>query len=118
MTLKQGQIVWAWINDEAGRNRKLRPGLILSNTDDILKSSSVFVAAITSTFKEPLPEFKISLPWQRGGHPVTGLKKRCVVVCNWVVRISIDDIEDVAGIVPRALFVQVANIVRKYGSQL
>lgn len=100
MPPKQGDIVWATVSDEAGRNPKNRPCLIITPTESLAEGHPITAVAITSTFTTPLPDELVHLPWKRGGHPVTGLKKPCVAVCNWVVRFQVSDIQDTAGIVP------------------
>lgn len=87
MPLQQGSIVWATIADEHGRNHKSRRTILVTPTQEFDASDEVVVVAITSTFDKPLPENRIELPWARHGHPVTGLTKPSVAVCDWLVRL-------------------------------
>lgn len=99
--LCQGRIVWVAIHDQAGRNIKCRPGVVLTPTSEIESLGDVVIAAATGTFSKPLPANRIPLPWQNGGHPVTHLYKECVVVCDWLCIVKVADIQGLGGIVPR-----------------
>jgi hypothetical protein len=56
--------------------------------------------AATSTFKKPLPKNQIELPWMSGGHPVTGLNRLCVAVCDWLIEFERAAIVEIGGITP------------------
>lgn len=99
--LHQGRIVWAWMQEPQGRNRKRRTGVIVTPSDEITDTGPFVVAAITSTFNEPTADDEIKLPWNRDPLKVrTGLTKPVVVKCTWLVSIQARDIEAVAGVVP------------------
>ncbi|MCP4594091.1 MAG: type II toxin-antitoxin system PemK/MazF family toxin [bacterium] len=101
-----GQIVWASIADARGF-RKLRPGIIATPTERIHSTGPLDVVAVTSRLPDPLPPDHVLLPWHPRRHPRTGLKRKCAAVCTWVVRISPTDIEDVAGILPGAVMLDI-----------
>lgn len=112
--LRQGRIVWAWMRDTQGRNPKRRTGVIITPTDEISQTDPFVVAAITSTFKEPLAEDEIRLPWNRDPAKVrTGLTTPVVVKCSWLVAITADDIEAVAGVVPDEVLRDILNRVSR-----
>jgi mRNA-degrading endonuclease toxin of MazEF toxin-antitoxin module len=98
--LQQGSIVWVRVGDQAGRNPKCRPAVILTPTNEISPGEQLVAVAVTSTFSKPLPQNQIELPWQHGGHPVTGLKKRCVAVCDWLIEVDQSAIEAIGGVAP------------------
>jgi mRNA-degrading endonuclease toxin of MazEF toxin-antitoxin module len=105
--VQQGDIVWVKVDDQAGRNPKCRPVIILTKTSDILPGSKISAIAATGTFDEPLPQNKIELPWNPSRHPVTGLYKRCVAVCDWLLSIDQNDIQDIGGRVPPVTFAKI-----------
>lgn len=107
--LCQGRIVWATVCDPAGRNPKCRPLVILTPDNEIDPSGKIVVAAATTIFDKPLPDNKVSLPWQHDGHPVTKLRQECVVVCDWLETICAADIEGFGGMVPKRLLYQILN---------
>ncbi len=97
--LTTGRIVWAAIADANGI-RKLRPAVIVTPSERLASPGPLDVVAITSRLPKPLPDDYVSLPWHAQGHPRTGLNRPCAAVCTWLARITADDIDDVAGIVP------------------
>lgn len=103
MALQQGSIIWVVVADKGGVNPKCRPAVVVTPTDEITDDDTFVVVAATSTFTKPLPENQIELPWKAGGHPVTGLYKRCVAVCDWLAEVSHSDVDSIGGIVPPAV---------------
>jgi hypothetical protein len=99
LPLEQGRIVWAEVADPNGF-RKLRPGVILTASDQIRPDQPLDIVAVTSRLPDPLPADYILLPWHAQGHPRTGLNRRCAAVCTWRCRIMLDDVKDTAGVVP------------------
>jgi mRNA-degrading endonuclease toxin of MazEF toxin-antitoxin module len=80
----QGDIVFARFLDADGRACvDPHPAMILIRTDRIADTNPVWVAAISSTYSEPLRDGWKKLPWAPGGHPRTGLWKDCVLKCDW-----------------------------------
>lgn len=64
----------------------------------------------TGTFSRPLLANRVELPWQNGKHPVTGLYKPCVAVCDWLQEIDQAAIVSIGGVVPSVVL---ANILSK-----
>jgi mRNA-degrading endonuclease toxin of MazEF toxin-antitoxin module len=112
-TLQQGHIIWATVYDQAGRNPKCRPAVVLTATSEI-GVGPVACAAVTSRFSLPLPEHKVELPWSPGRHPQTGLYLRCVAVCDWLLKIAIDDVISVGGTVPPAELQEILAQVSRF----
>jgi mRNA-degrading endonuclease toxin of MazEF toxin-antitoxin module len=107
--LTLGRIVWASVPDANGF-RKLRPAIIVTPSERLTETGPVEVVAVTSRLPKPLPDDHVLLPWHAQGHPRTGLNRPCAAVCTWVARITPDDIDDIAGIVPGAVM---ATILEK-----
>lgn len=104
--LRLGQIVWASIADARGF-RKLRPAIIATPTERIHATGPLDVVAVTSRLPDPLPADHVLLPWHPRRHPRTGLKRKCAAVCTWVVRISPTDVDEIAGILPGAVMLDI-----------
>ena len=102
MPLQQGSVLWVRVADQAGRNPKCRPAVVVTPTSEIKPGEKIVVVAATSTFSNPLPANRVELPWSPGRHPVTGLYKRCVAVCDWLIEIDQASIIDVGGTIPRS----------------
>lgn len=98
--LQQGSIVWVIVDDTAGRNPKCRPAVVVTPTEEILPDQSIVLVAATGTFSKPHPENQVPLPWHRNKHPVTGLFKECVVVCEWLFEVEQDQIDSIGGVCP------------------
>ena len=107
MALQQGSIVWVELVDPAGRNPKTRPAVILTPSHEILPGGQIYVAAASSTFNVSLPVNQVALPWHPQKHPVTGLRKKCVVVCEWISEIDPAQILEIGGICPPAILFQI-----------
>ena len=86
--------------DPQGRNRKCRPAVIVTPDADIQPNGEVWVVAISTQLSESPAEAQVELPWDRRGHPRTGLRERCVAVCTWMEKVSVADIQAYAGTVP------------------
>jgi mRNA interferase MazF len=86
--------------DPQGRNRKCRPAVIVTPDSDIRADGEVWVVAISSQMKESPREAQVDLPWDRNGHPKTGLKERCAAVCTWMEKVPVASIQAFAGVVP------------------
>jgi mRNA-degrading endonuclease toxin of MazEF toxin-antitoxin module len=86
--------------DPQGHNRKCRPAVIVSPDADIQADGEVWVVAISSRLDAAPAEDQVELPWDRRGHPRTGLKERCAAICTWMEQVSVASIQDSAGIVP------------------
>jgi mRNA-degrading endonuclease toxin of MazEF toxin-antitoxin module len=105
-----GRIVWVDMAD-ANDMRKLRPAVIVTPNDRITPTPLLDVIAVTSRLSEPLPPEHVLLPWHARGHPRTGLNRRCAAVCTWVARIKHEDIQEVAGVVPGAVMLEIVSKV-------
>jgi mRNA-degrading endonuclease toxin of MazEF toxin-antitoxin module len=104
--LEFGRIVWAEVPDANGI-RKLRPAVIVTNSDRIATDRTLELVAITSRISEPLPDDHVLLPWHAQRHPRTGLNRKCAAVCSWLCTIAPADVKDTAGLVPGAVLLQI-----------
>lgn len=100
MPLQQGGGVWVCVPDPNGVNLKERPAVVVTPTEAIVPGEAIVLVAVTSTFTRPLPANRVELPWHNAGHPVTGLKRRCVAVCDWLIVVDQAAVIGVAGTVP------------------
>lgn len=107
--IQQGTIVWVRIADPSGENHKCRPAVVLTPTEEIDAVGQVVVAAASTRFEEPLPVNKIKLPWHNNKHPVTGLKKPTVVVCDWLVTIDLNQVEAEIGSCPQPILYEILS---------
>ena len=98
--LSRGRIVWVELLDPQGRNRKCRPAVIVTPDADIRDDGEVWVIAISTQLDEAPAEAQVALPWDRRGHPRTGLKERCAAICTWMEKVSVASIQGCAGVVP------------------
>jgi mRNA-degrading endonuclease toxin of MazEF toxin-antitoxin module len=98
--LCRGRIVWVELLDPQSRNPKCRPAVVLTPDADIRADGEVLVVAITTQLQEAPPEDQVELPWDRRGHPRTGLTERCSAVCTWTQKVSVASIQGYAGTVP------------------
>ena len=111
MQLRQGQVCTALVTPPRGEP-KVRPIIIVSRDADIAAESHVHAVAISTTFDLPLSEDLVELPWEQTGRCVTGLNRRSVAVCHWLVRISKDQIQAVKGITPAPALLRILERVR------
>ncbi len=74
--------------------------MVLTPSQEILSDGKIYVAAVSSSFSEPLPANQVVLPWHPQKHPVTGLRKKCVVICEWITEIDPTQILEIGGVCP------------------
>ncbi len=98
--LCRGRIVWVELLDPQGRNRKCRPAVIVTPNADIRADGEVWVVAVSTQLDEAPAEVQVELPWDRRGHPKTGLRERCFAICTWMEKVRVAAIQGCAGIVP------------------
>lgn len=98
--IEQGRIVWAVLPSSDRKSQKHRPAVILTSTRDIVPGEPLVAVALSTTFDEPLGPECVRLPWNRSGAVRTRLRKPTVAVCNWLVELDAEDIEQFGGIVP------------------
>jgi mRNA interferase MazF len=104
--LTTGRIIWATIADANGI-RKLRPAVIVTPAERLASPGPIDVVAITSRLPKPLPDDHVALPWHAQGHPRTRLNRPCAAVCTWLARITAEDIDDMAGVVPSPVLMEI-----------
>jgi mRNA-degrading endonuclease toxin of MazEF toxin-antitoxin module len=107
--LQQGSIVWLTVADQAGRNPKRRPAVVVTPNEKIADDGTIQFVAAVGTFSKPLPANRIPLPWKRERHPVTGLYKECVAVCDWIIEAPASDIEAVGGRLPTEVLAKILS---------
>lgn len=105
--LSQGRIVWATIPDPQGGNAKTRPAVIVTATSQIDPAGEVQVAAITTLIGQAPFAETVELPSAPTGHPQTRLKKKCEVVCSWILSVPVASISDSGGVVPPEILAEI-----------
>ncbi len=95
--LRQGRIVYVPMLDPQGRNRKHRPGLIVTPDDLIRAGGPVRVVAITGTVGMSPAEVSVALDWHRSGHPRTRLSRPCEAICSWSELFAPEQLTDAGG---------------------
>ncbi|MBI5762620.1 MAG: type II toxin-antitoxin system PemK/MazF family toxin [Planctomycetes bacterium] len=109
-SLKQGSIVWAGIPDRSG-TLKTRPLVIITADSEILLDSPIVGVAVSTLIPESVPGSYVELPWYRGGHPATGLARRCAAVCDWLVILRPSEIREIRGYVPTKYLLEILEKV-------
>ena len=71
-TLQRGQIIQAEVVDPQGRNRKVRPLIILTPTEEIREGERFVAVAVSSTFPHPVPGIASSCLITPQGKPGRG----------------------------------------------
>lgn len=109
---EQGSIVLANVKPPRGEP-KARPVLIISQPEDqVLDEEIVGVAISTSDFPDDSSRC-VELPWAAQGKVQTGLRKRSVAVCDWLVAFKPSDILDVKGFLPTKHLLAVIQKIRE-----
>jgi mRNA-degrading endonuclease toxin of MazEF toxin-antitoxin module len=98
--MQSGDVIWVRMVDPNGVNEKVRPVVVLTSSEEISAGSPVVGASITTTLPNPLTDDYVELPWHPQGRVRTGLRRRCAVLCTWLVRIDPAQIEETRGRVP------------------
>lgn len=111
--LEQGSIVRVETPDPQGRNFKRRPVVIVHPTEEIEPDEPIICVAITGEIPKKVPEGCVLIPYQAGGHPRTGLKKRCAAMCSWFFRITEDQIIEHMGKVPKSQLEAILTLLAK-----
>lgn len=108
LPIEFGQIVWTEMADANGI-RKARPAEVITPDDEITLTAPLEVVAITSWLPNSLPDDHVPLPWHAQRQPQTWLNRRCAAVCSWTAKIAVQDIQNVVGIVPDPLMVEIVK---------
>lgn len=92
-TICLGDIVWVSITDPNGRNRKPRPTLVVTQTNDIENSETMVVVAISTEFDpDNIEDSHVKMLWSQGGHPRSSLDEPCVAKCEWQRQVKVSDV--------------------------
>jgi mRNA-degrading endonuclease toxin of MazEF toxin-antitoxin module len=115
-TLGRGRIILAEVNDPQGQNRKPRPLVIVTPTEDIREGERFVAVAVSSTFPCPVPDDYVELPYHPEGHPRTGLKRRSAAVCSWREGLTHADVIRDIGRVPDRQMLAILEKVKNLGA--
>ena len=100
--LGPGRIFWA-IDPAARGAGKSRPMIVATRRVDILRTGVVVAVVCSTDFTEPLTPEEARLPFEPEGRCVTKLRRDTVAVCDWIVTLPADSIEETGGLVPSDL---------------
>ena len=114
--LQQGSIVRVEACDPQGRNLKKRPVVVVHPTEKITPGEPFFCVAVTGEIPKDPPADCVLLPYQQGGHPRTGLRKRCAAMCPWLFEITEDQIIEYMGLVPKSQLEAILASLRQPGN--
>ena len=112
MEYRQGQVCSVLVRPERG-DPKNRPVILVTPTAEIRPGAPVVAVAVSTTFSESLSPDQIELPWERSGRCITGLTRRSVAVCTWLIPIRIEDIREVRGFVPAPVLLRILRRIRE-----
>ena len=113
--IRLGAIVEAWVPDPRGQNDKRRPLIVIGYEGD----TNIVLCAISSAVRDPLPDDAIELPHadRPGGHAATGLNRRCVAVCSWVMVLHGNRIVTKRGDCPPGLLKRITRTVERLADE-
>jgi mRNA-degrading endonuclease toxin of MazEF toxin-antitoxin module len=109
--LVRGRIVVAKIADPQGRNPKSRPVVVVTPPASVAPAETLGVVAISTQVGMAPRAVCVELPWQNGGHPRTGLDKRCEAVCTWLATVTVADVEREIGSAPADRMLKILQII-------
>lgn len=109
-----GSVIWAELEDANGI-RKVRPAVVVTPSADIAAGKEVRIVAITTRLPTPLPGDHVSLPWDRQGKARSGLRRRCAAVASWQAEITVQEVQQVVGILPPAVIGELLTKVAALG---
>ena len=113
-TLRRGEIVLAEVTDPQGQNRKPRPLVILTPTEEIREGEHFVAVAVSSTFPHPVPDDCVELPYHPAGQARTRLRKPSVAVCSWLVPLTHTDVIRPIGWVPDQQMLAILDKVKRH----
>ena len=111
--LSQGQVVEVVIADPRGQNKKPRPAVVLSATDELSSADEFVVVAISTKLTDPLPPDWILLPWSSDGRTKSGLTRPSVAKCRWLRKVTRKEIVYVRGWLPNTVMRDIMQTVAK-----
>ncbi len=113
-TLQRGQIIQAEVADPQGKNRKVRPLIILTPTEEIREGERFVAVAVSSTFPHPIPEDCVELPYHPAGQVRTRLRKPSVAVCSWHIGLLHTDVIQPIGWVPNQQMLAILEKAKQF----
>jgi mRNA-degrading endonuclease toxin of MazEF toxin-antitoxin module len=113
---RRGEIVLAEVTDPQGQNRKPRPLIILTPTEEIREGERFVGVAVSSTFPRLIPDDSVELPYHPAGQARTGLRKPSVAVCSWRVPLTHADVIRSIGWVPDKQMLVILEKVKRLTS--
>jgi hypothetical protein len=106
---EQGRIILVEVSDPQGRNVKIRPAVIISETEQIQRDGRISCVAITSSLPDELSDDLVLLPYHPAGKVRSGLRKRSAAMYSWLFEIEEDRIEKYIGVIPFELLSEIVD---------
>lgn len=109
-----GDIVLALVpNPDGSAADHVHPAVVVSAE----MGGIIWLVAISTSFQEPPPAHWIKLPWHPNRRVATGLGRKCVAKCNWMVRFAIAKIDRKIGVVPTIQLRQILEQIKILGQE-
>ena len=89
--LTPGRIVWVAMPDSQGGNPKARPAVVVSEEHEHADGFVRLAALTTLTGRARFVE-TVLVPADPAMRRLTKLKRECEVVCTWVLRVPIEEV--------------------------
>jgi len=97
--LRQGQIYWALVTPNRG-DRKARPVVIVTETQDIFFDREIVCVAITTSPLSISSPDLVALPWDPHGRAKSGLRRMSWAVCSWLIALKPSELLEQIGWLP------------------
>jgi len=113
--IRLGAIVEALVPDPRDQNHKRRPLIVVGFEAE----ARVVLCAISSGVPDPPPSWCVELPHddRPGGHPSTGLNRRCFAVCSWVMVLHTRQIVDKRGDLSRRMLGRINSTIERLADE-
>ncbi len=95
--IARGRVIWLDVTDPQGNAAGEHAAVILTTKDEYEAGKPIIAVVISSKLHHAPKDRMVMLPWQRGGHPRTGLSMRCAAMCDWLVTVNEDHINSYGG---------------------
>ena len=100
--LGRGRVVRVDVFDPQGRNRKRRPAVVISTSEEIEATGEVVVVCVSRQYDQAPPEVQVELPHDRRGTCRSGLRDPSWAVATWVTAVKIDEVGEILGSISAA----------------
>jgi hypothetical protein len=113
--LYQGRVLEASVKDKLGGNRKRRPLIIVTPTDEIQSSETFDVVCVTTQGEKYPSNYNVPI---RGGNKLIGITWDSDIVCDWDCSIRETDVIALLGKLPPTILKRVLEKYDQYQDTL